>query len=396
MSEPAPDDGYDAVSGTPLTRLVNMSGRMRASMRSVRTATVGTISAATLAFAAMLFGALVIAGRGVVFSIGVVCIFVGIVIGWVNTAYAVNPDEDASRTGQSKAVNITVVVASVLLTVFGVFLVASTFMPWIYVAAGLLCGVLLVVSLAVLAAPWWLGLVADLGAERERAAEERLRADYAVQLHDSVLQTLAVIQIRADDPQVTRSLARSQERDLREWLYGDPGAVLHDGNAVRQGAATGAAERREPSPASQDAASTVSRAMKQAAARVEDTQGVPVDVVIVGDARMTPGLQALVDAAAEAMRNAARHGAPPISVYVEVGASSAELYVRDHGDGFEVANLPEGHGGVRDSIIERMRRAGGTASIDSRRGWGTEVHLTIPRDDAGFHDGAPGRGESAG
>ena len=101
----------------------------------------------------------------------------------------------------------------------------------------------------------------------------------------------------------------------------------------------------------------------------------------------------MVSAAAEAMRNAARHGAPPISVYAEVegaqvgdaaegaedaaaGGITVEIFVRDHGEGFDPEHLPAGHSGVKDSIMERMRRLGGTAVIDSRPGWGTEVHMT--------------------
>lgn len=303
---------------------------------------------------------------------------------------------NAADAGEPRptAGSLALTVGSVALTVAGVVLVCSSLMPWAYVVRGLLGGVILIAALALIVAPWWLSLVSDLGAEKARAAQEELRADYATQLHDSVLQTLALIQMDADDPVKTRALARAQERDLREWLYGDPGAVLGGPGRQEQDDEDRAQKSREDGAghgAAEPAPATLSRAVKVAAACVEDSLETPIDVVVVGECTMTPQLEGMVQAATEAMRNAARHGAPPISVYAEVAEATeagdagtdggedagrkVEIFVRDHGEGFDLGHLPAGHLGVKDSIMERMRRLGGAATIDSRPGWGTEVHL---------------------
>jgi signal transduction histidine kinase len=169
-------------------------------------------------------------------------------------------------------------------------------------------------------------------------------------LHDSVLQTLALIQRNAADPgQVTR-LARAQERDLRQWLYDEPAAVT-----------------------------SLAAALRTAAAEVEDVHGVPVEVVTVGDAVADEGLQPLVLAAREAMVNAARHsGASKTDVYAEVGDRSVEVFVRDRGSGFDPSVVPDDRLGLRNSVVDRMTRHGGSADVKSVVGEGTEVRLHMP------------------
>ncbi|HQK61204.1 MAG TPA: ATP-binding protein, partial [Dermatophilaceae bacterium] len=181
---------------------------------------------------------------------------------------------------------------------------------------------------------------------RVRATE---RADIAAHLHDSVLQTLALIQRRADDPTVVAGLARRQERELRAWLYG---GESRESNSL---AAAVAAEIHE----------------------VEDEHGVPVEIVVTGDRTMEEAGDALVKATREAVLNAVRHGRPPVSVFMEVGPSGVEVFVRDHGDGFEMSDIGDDRLGVRESIIGRMKRAEGTARI-RRLENGTEVSLTLP------------------
>lgn len=198
-------------------------------------------------------------------------------------------------------------------------------------------------------APWGLRLWRDLDAERAARIRETERAEIAAHLHDSVLQTLALIQRNADDATSVARLARSQERDLREWLYG-------------------------PRPT---ADATVASVVKAAAAEVEDRHGVAVDLVLVGDGPLDERVQALVFALREAMLNAVRHAGAPVSVYVEVGPDAIEAFVRDRGAGFDPASVPPDRLGVRESIIGRMERHAGSATVRSDPD-GTEVRLDLP------------------
>jgi len=187
----------------------------------------------------------------------------------------------------------------------------------------------------------------------ERAARVRSqeRADVAAHLHDSVLQTLALIQKHSDDGRTVAGLARAQERDLRAWLYGDT--------------------------ASTD--TSVAAALRSAAAEVEDAHGLPVEVVTVGDAPVGEESRPLVLAAREAMVNAAKHsGAVRVDVYAEVAGDRVEVFVRDRGRGFRPEDVPEDRLGVRRSIIDRMERHGGAATVRSAPGEGTEVRLSMP------------------
>jgi signal transduction histidine kinase len=171
-----------------------------------------------------------------------------------------------------------------------------------------------------------------------------------------VLQTLSLIQRSAGDRTATLSLARRQERELREWLFGNTGAAR----------------------ASKE--SDFRAALTELAGEVETRHGVPVEVVIVGDAALDDGLRAALAAAREAMVNAAKHsGAARVDVYAELGASSLELFVRDTGHGFDPPAVPKDRRGVCESIVGRMSRAGGQATIGSAPGRGTEVALVLPR-----------------
>ena len=199
--------------------------------------------------------------------------------------------------------------------------------------------------------PWLWRLADQLNTERKERIRSDERADVAAHLHDSVLQTLALIQ-RTDDPKRMVTLARAQERELREWLY-------------------------NPSSGEE----TLAAALGDAAARVEAAADVPVELVVVGDVPMTPGTDALVKAAGEAMTNAAKHsGSPKVSVYAEVGDELIEVYVNDQGSGFDPAVVPQDRKGISDSIERRMRRHGGTAAILTEPDEGTEVQLTMPRE----------------
>jgi signal transduction histidine kinase/phage shock protein PspC (stress-responsive transcriptional regulator) len=211
-------------------------------------------------------------------------------------------------------------------------------------------GVLGVAGLALMVGPWLFRLTGDLSEERAARVRSQERADMAAHLHDSVLQTLALIQKHAGDGRTVATLARAQERDLRSWLYGD-----------------------EPA-----ADTSVAGALKAAAAEVEDAHGVPVEVVVVGDAAVSDRVRPLVLAAREAMVNAARHsGAAQVDVYAECAPGATDVFVRDRGRGFDEQAVPEDRLGVRNSILDRMRRHGGSAAIRTAPGQGTEVRLTM-------------------
>jgi signal transduction histidine kinase/phage shock protein PspC (stress-responsive transcriptional regulator) len=223
---------------------------------------------------------------------------------------------------------------------------ASAIGPALTSALTVLAGV------GLLLAPWGLRLVRDLREERAGRLREAQRAEVAAHLHDSVLQTLALIQRSSTDPTTVVRLARAQERELRAWLYG--GAQEPPGTSVAQ-------------------------AVRAQVAEVEDASGVPVEVVVVGDRAVDRSTEALVQALREAVLNAVRHGRPPVQVYLEAGAGAVEAFVRDHGVGFDPGAVPPDRLGVRESVVGRMARAGGSATIRRAPGGGTEVALRVER-----------------
>ncbi len=199
--------------------------------------------------------------------------------------------------------------------------------------------------------PWWLRMAQALTAERTARIRAQERAEVAAHLHDSVLQTLALIQRRADDPTEVAQLARRQERDLRAWLNADDIA----------------------------AADTLHGALVRAAAEIEERHGVEVELVCVGDRPLDGDTAALASAAREAILNAAKFaGAGRIDVYAEASDERAEVFVRDRGGGFDPEAVPADRRGVRESIVGRMERHGGRAEVRSQPGGGTEVELVLP------------------
>jgi len=210
-----------------------------------------------------------------------------------------------------------------------------------------------VLGLALLVGPWVVRLWRQLGAERRERIRTEARADMAAHLHDSVLQTLALIQRHADAPEQSRSLARRQERALRAWLYDD----------------------RTPGGSDDTLAAALDRMTDEVEA---DHRGMAVDVVTVGDRPVDPHTDALLGAVREAVVNAAVHsGAPEVSVYVEVDGERVEAFVRDRGRGFDPAATERDRRGIADSIVGRMARHGGRAVVTSTPGEGTEVALEV-------------------
>jgi phage shock protein PspC (stress-responsive transcriptional regulator)/signal transduction histidine kinase len=216
----------------------------------------------------------------------------------------------------------------------------------------LLAVVVVLIALTLILAPWWLRLVRGLTAERAERIRSQERAEVAAHLHDSVLQTLVLMQKRVDEPREVAALARRQERELRAWLNG----------------------RRGPGE------TTVASSLEAVAAEVEEAHGVPVEVVAVGDAPLDARAEALVAAAREALVNAAKFAPDgPVALYAEVAPERIEVFVRDRGPGFDPARVPADRRGVRESIVGRMERHGGRAVLHTAPGEGTEVELVIER-----------------
>ena len=212
-------------------------------------------------------------------------------------------------------------------------------------------GALMLAAVVLLLGPWWLRIGRDLVLERQARARAEERAEMAARVHDSVLQTLALIQRRASDPQQVVRLARVQERELRSWLFG--GDETNESFAARI------------------------RAIQQ---EVEDRYSVPVEAVTVGDCDLDPGLEALLAAAREATVNAAKwSGAGVISLFAEVESAQVSVVVRDRGKGFDPEAVPADRKGLAESVRGRMSRHGGTATVQSAVGEGTKVTVTMPR-----------------
>ncbi|MFY9932852.1 MAG: ATP-binding protein, partial [Streptosporangiaceae bacterium] len=231
-----------------------------------------------------------------------------------------------------------------------------------------LAGVLLVIAAIILfLGPWWLRIARELVLERQARVRAEERTDMAARIHDSVLQTLALIQRQAEDPAKVIQLARLQERELRSWLFEGRGLDEIEGDA------------------------TLTAGVRQIQQDVESRYGVPVEAVTVGECDLDENLSALLAAAREATVNAAKwSGAGVISLFAEVEPSEVSVVVRDRGKGFDPSAVPGDRKGLAESIRGRMSRRGGTATVNSEPGEGTKVTLKMPR------TGTPSRPSPAG
>jgi signal transduction histidine kinase/phage shock protein PspC (stress-responsive transcriptional regulator) len=263
---------------------------------------------------------------------------------------ALDPAEDLRALGRNAAVFSRVGLGIALVVAAGVVFLQAT--DSLSAARDVvLAVVVVVVILAVIFAPWILRLVRSLSAERAERIRSQERAEMAAHLHDSVLQTLTLMQKRSSDPREVAGLARRQERELRAWLSGRTTAA---------------------------AAGRMVGALEQAAGEVEESSGVPVEVVAVGDCDLDSGAEAVVAAAREAMLNAAKFGdGSTVDVYAELANGRKHVFVRDRGPGFDPAAIPDDRRGVRESIVGRMARNGGRAAIHTKPGGGTEVELVL-------------------
>ncbi|WP_336085466.1 ATP-binding protein [Nocardia sp. SSK8] len=261
------------------------------------------------------------------------------------------------------------IVAGATLIVVGLGVVVLARIDLSSLGSALVAVAVTLIGAGLLTVPLWLRMVRALNAERGARIRNEEREEIASHLHDSVLQTLALIQRQAEDPQEVLRLARSQERELRKWLFDDTAP----------------------------AQSSLSAALRTIAGEVEDQHGVKVTPVTVGDVAMDPGdtgaglpkehFTALLGASREALVNAAKHaGVPEIDLFAETEPHQVSIFVRDRGAGFDLAAVPEDRRGLAKSIRARIERRGGSAEIDSTIGRGTEVRIVLPRSDSGATD----------
>ena len=274
-------------------------------------------------------------------------------------------EPDAGATGGRWSGNAGRMLAGAALMVSGLFSALAGSQDLSTLLSIAPAALVLVGGLALVLTPWLRRLVTEADADRVRRAQAEARADMAAHLHDSVLQTLTLIQNRSDEPDIAAALAHQQERELRRWLYGADGGI--------------------------DApTATLRAALEATAADVEDQYLKIVDCIVVGDAPLSEPLHAVVGATREAIVNAAKFSeVPAVSVYAEVqqdrddtggaAAFTVRAYVRDRGIGFDPDTIPPDRHGISDSIHGRLERVGGEATILSTIGAGTEVRLCWPR-----------------
>jgi signal transduction histidine kinase len=211
--------------------------------------------------------------------------------------------------------------------------------------------VVAVISALLVAGPVMIGLSLRVDFDKEGHAREEERLRVAAHLHDSVLQTLALIQRQSSDREAVAKLARRQEHALRAWMAGETDL----------------------------SSATVAGAVRDMVADVEDEQGIKVEMTSIGDAKLDDRMEELIAAGREALRNAARHApGAPVNVFLNINGHGIELFVRDSGPGFEFAAVPPERRGLRDAVIGRMSLTGGTATVESTPGEGTEIALKLP------------------
>ena len=250
---------------------------------------------------------------------------------------------------RDRAGRLRIFIGAALVLAGGILVLAQS--DFTAVRDGFLLLTVALVGLALLTGPWWMRLVTELRSETSERIRSQERADIAAHLHDSVLQTLALIQRNASSPREVSRLARGQERELRTLLYGE-----------------------------RTASGQLADQLRGAAGEVEDAYAVEIDVVIVGDAPMTEQLTAATAAAREALVNAAKHaGVTAVSLYAEVEPNSVSVFVKDRGVGFDLDEIADDRQGVRGSIIGRIERHGGEVTVRTQPGSGTEVEIRMPR-----------------
>ena len=247
------------------------------------------------------------------------------------------------------------VTAGATLVVVGLAVVVLGQVEFAALRSSLLAVVATLVGVGLLSVPVGLRLWRSLEEERAARIREAERSDIASHLHDSVLQTLALIQKRSDDPAQVARLARRQERELRQWLFGA-------GSRMSSGAAT------------------VAGAVEVMIGDVEDVYGLRVDQVVVGgDGPVGDAEDAVLGAVREALVNVAKHaGVDTADVFVENDGRVLSAFVRDRGRGFDPDAVDGDRHGLAQSIRHRVESRGGTVRVRSTLGRGTEIGIEMP------------------
>ncbi|MBU5654007.1 ATP-binding protein [Corynebacterium aurimucosum] len=291
-----------------------------------------------LALAGSAVGVLGVSGASLSAAVPLAVVAIGAVLAWL-----------AYDRGLNTPVGLVAVAAGAVLVIGGVVVAAVTWESGS--GSAILATALTLVGFGALVVPLVLKLWRSLSQEQAAKAVSEERAEIAARLHDSVLQTLALIQKRAGDSREVTRLARAQERELRAWLFDAPSA----------------------------APTTCFGALEAACGEVEDLFDMRVSAVTVGeDAELTESAKLLIQAAREAMVNAGKHASVDVvDVYAELLAGELSIFVRDRGVGFDVEDIPADRHGIRDSIRARVEGSGGCVRISSTPGEGTEVELEV-------------------
>ncbi|MHB2252109.1 ATP-binding protein [Corynebacterium aurimucosum] len=291
-----------------------------------------------LALVGSAVGVLGVSGASLSVAVPLAVVAIGAVLAWL-----------AYDRGLNTPVGLVAVAAGAVLVIGGVVVAAVTWESGS--GSAILATALTLVGFGALVVPLVLKLWRSLSQEQAAKAVSEERAEIAARLHDSVLQTLALIQKRAGDPREVTRLARAQERELRAWLFDAPSA----------------------------APTTCFGALEAACGEVEDLFDMRVSAVTVGeDMELTESAKLLIQAAREAMVNAGKHaGVDVVDVYAELLAGELSIFVRDRGVGFDVDRIPADRHGIRDSIRARVEGSGGRVRISSTPGEGTEVELAV-------------------
>jgi signal transduction histidine kinase len=292
----------------------------------------------------------------------------GVMLGWrhLNPAVSAVPDDPRHPQRRGASTDLARLAGGFFLVVGGFTSLLAANLPVGSVRDGLIAVVVVAAGVLLILGPWAMGLTQSLAQERRERIRADERAEVATHLHDSVLQTLTLLQKRSNEPEVMAALARHQERELRRWLYGS------------ESRAGGAHRFRQ--------------ALEAMVSDVEDQHLVQVDNVTVGDGPVDASLQAVVSAAREALVNAAKFsGLRTASLYAELRDAHVEVYVRDRGVGFSPEHVGPDRKGISDSIVGRMERLGGTAQIRSAPGAGTEVRLRLESSTTRRSNGHSGR-----
>lgn len=271
----------------------------------------------------------------------------GLAFLWPRIDLTESPADSLVRGGVARVIGAVILVAG------GLGAMLATNVSFEAVRDGLAAAAFVLAGTLLLFAPWLYRVIQSLGEERRERIRADERANMAAHLHDSVLQTLTLIQKRADDPLAMSAIARHQERELRRWLY-EPSSTI-DGESFRS-------------------------ALDAAVSEIEDQHLVSIENVTVGDAPLDGQLASAIAAAREALVNAAKFaGTRTISLYARTTETSCEIFVRDRGVGFALDQVPSDRHGIRDSIVGRIERVHGTADIKTAQGEGTEVRLHLQR-----------------